>query len=163
MRIYCSYMGAAWLLSRTGKEISVLNHPSETFEFESVVDIINEYGSASEKKLASEYMKFPNDRLKSKLLSIYNSNWCKVRTWGTFQEEVTFRITSTNFNWYRIIVDFLLNHPNFRRSSITVESDKSSGVRKTYWSNVDYESAVDSANEAILSTQLLPDDTWIFI
>lgn len=155
MKVYCSYMGKAWLLSRDGQEISVLNHPSESFEFESIVDIITEHGSTSERAVAEKYAKTPSDALKSKILSIYNRNWCKVRTWGTFQEEVTFRITSTDYNWYRTIVNFLVNHPNFIHSSITVESDKVSGVRKIYWDSIDYKSAIDSSNERILSSQIL--------
>lgn len=154
MKIYCNYMGRAWLLSRTGQEIRVLNHPSETFEFESIVDVISKYGSVSEQKAALQYLESPTSELKNNLLSIYNNNWCKIRTWGTFQEEVTFRITSIGYNWYDAIVDFLLRHTEFKNSEITVESDKSSGIRKTYWERVGYKSAVDSANESILASQL---------
>lgn len=109
-------MGRAWLLSKSGQEIPVLNHPSETFEFESVVEVVLDYGSVSEQKIASQYLESSTPELKSRLLSIYNNNWCKIRTWGTFQEEVTFRITSTGYNWYDTIVDFLLRHPEFKNS-----------------------------------------------
>lgn len=155
MKIYCSYMGRAWLLSKSGQEIPVLNHPSETFEFESVVEVVLDYGSVSEQKIASQYLESPTPELKSRLLSIYNNNWCKIRTWGTFQEEVTFRITSTGYNWYDTIVDFLLRHPEFKNSEITVEADKSSGIKKTYWERIGYKSAVDSANESILAAQFV--------
>lgn len=155
MKIYCSYMGKAWLLSKSGQSIEVLNHPSETFEFESVVDVIVSYGSASEKSIAKQYLEFPTEKLKNKLLDIYNNNWCKVRTWGTFQEEITFRITSAGYNWYNTIVNFLLDHPEFKRSEITVESNKSSGSKYTYWERVGYNSTVDSSNESILAASLV--------
>lgn len=158
MKIYCSYMGSAWLLSKDGQEISVLHHPSESFEFESIVDIVAEYGTSNEKFIANQYMKNPNDKLKDKLLSIYAENWCKVRIWGTFNEEVTFRITSVGFNWYLVIVEFLLNHREFQRSVITVESDKTSGSRRIYWDRIEYRDAIDTANEAVLSSQFLGDD-----
>lgn len=155
MKIYCSYMGRAWLLSKSGQEIPVLNHPSETFEFESVVEVVSDYGSASEQKIASQYLELQNPVLKNKILSIYNNNWCKIRTWGNFQEEVTFRITSVGYNWYNTIVGFLLRHPEFKNSEITVESDKASGVKKTYWERVGYNSAVDSSNESVLAAQFI--------
>lgn len=99
-------MCQAWLLSRDGVVISVLNHPSEKFEFDSILDIIKKYGNHTARNLADEFMCDPTDNRKQSLLDYYNNNWCKVRTWGTFQEEVTFRITSNRFNWYHVILDF---------------------------------------------------------
>lgn len=64
MKLYCSYMGRAWLLSKSGQEIPVLNHPSETFEFESVVKVVSDYGSVPEQKTASQYLESQNPVLK---------------------------------------------------------------------------------------------------
>ena len=42
-------LGEAWLLNRAGNCIEVHAHPSESFEFESIVRLISEYGSESDK------------------------------------------------------------------------------------------------------------------
>lgn len=158
MKVYCSYTGTAWLLSRDGQEIPVLHHPSESFEFESIVDIVAEHGTSVERAVAEQYMQKPDDSLKAQLLSIYAENWCKVRTWGTFHEEVTFRITSIGFDWYFVVVEFLLRHKEFQNSEITVESDKASGSRKLYWNRIPYQDAIDAANEFVLASQLTDTD-----
>ena len=153
MKITCeSYMGTAWLLDRKGNEIEVYKHPNERIDFDSIVSIIEEYGSTSEQKLAVEYQNNPTEELKAKLMLIYNNDWCKVRTWGTFGEELIFRITSTNFNWYNNIIEFLLRH---RRTNvlITVETVKN-GKSKIYWDKVTYDYAVDPENQVILENKL---------
>lgn len=144
------YLGDAWLLNKDGSEISVLNHPSETFEFDSIVDIIKQFGNTEEKMLATTYKNNPNPELKRKLLDIYNNNWCKVREWGTYSDEITFRITSTTFNWYNAIISFLLRHP-CPYYKITVESTKK---HKIYWNNISYKEAIDPQNEIILENLL---------
>lgn len=156
MKILCnSYIGKAWLLSKSGQEIEVLNHPSATFEFESIVYVVTIYGSNSERKIADQYNKTPTESLKQQVLNIYNNNWCKVRTWGTFNDEITFRITSAGYDWYNVIIDFLLNHPEFKRSAVTVEADKSSGTKCIYWDRETYVFAIDAANETVLASKLL--------
>lgn len=154
MRIYMeSYMDSAWLLSKDGNEIEVVNHPNENFEFDTIVELIKLYGTSNEQKYANEYNINPTSENKSKLLNIYNNKWCKVRTWGTFGEELTFRITSTNFNWYNIIIEFLLRH---KRTNIliTVESYKND-IHKIYWDKVPYKEAIDLANQIILENKLI--------
>lgn len=153
MKIFCNgYTGRAWLLSDTGKEIRVLNHPSDTFEFDSVVDVVLNYGSNYEKSIAEKYVKNPSDALKHQVLDIYNNRWCKVRAWGAFNEEVYFRITSQHFNWYSIIVGFLVNHPEFENSIVTVEADRSSGTKKIYLTGQSYQYVIAPENETVLAS-----------
>lgn len=155
MKIYASYMDNAYLLSCDGEIIPVLNHPSESFEFESVIYILSEYGDNLAKKVASEYASSHSEELKQKALSIYDNTWCKVREWEGCSL-VTFRITSTDkFNWYNTIVEFLVQNPRYRRAKITVESDKRTGFRKTFWDEVSYEYAISPENETILATTKL--------
>lgn len=144
------FLGNAWLLNKDGSEISVLNHPSENFEFDSIVDVIRQFGNEKEKALTISYMNNPNKILKYKLLDIYNNTWCKVREWGTYSDELTFRITSTNYNWYNAIIEFLLRHPH-PYYKITVESVEK---HKTYWNNITYNEAINPKNETILESLL---------
>lgn len=154
MKIYAAFMDNAYLLGIDGEVISVLNHPSADFEFESIVYVLSEYGNGMDKKLATEYTNHPTDELKAKLVAKYNDRWCKVRVWEN-GKLVTFRITSTNsYNWYGAIINFLIDHPGFKTSKITVESDKSTGVRKTYWNEISYADAISPEYETILATKL---------
>ena len=153
MRIeFESYMWSAWLLSKYGTEIEVYKHPNENFEFDSIVDIVEQYAGSAGYELASNYKLNPSEVLKAKILDIYNNNWCKVRTWGTFGEELTFRITSNNFNWYNTIVEFLLRHPR-SNTSITVETSKN-GKYAIYWDKIPYSYAIDPENSRILENYL---------
>ena len=110
------------------------------------------YGSDEIKELVKEYR--TNWQHKEDILNFYCQNWCKVRTWGTFYDEVTFRITSHGTNWYNTILQFLLNHPMYNNSRITVESDKLDGQRKIYWNNISYQEAINPENEEILASKL---------
>jgi hypothetical protein len=152
--MHSGFVGAAWLLSQNGAEIMVEGHPIPQYQFEQIVELIVKHGSDSQSKLALEYQLNPSDELHDKLLAIYQDGWCKVRAWGTFYDEVTFRITSTSFNWYDVIVKFLLNHPMFKNSLITVESDKSSGVRKTFWHKISYFDAISDEYSSVLASVL---------
>ena len=138
--------GSAWLLDRSGNCIEVYAHPSETFEFDSIVDIVSQYGSPTDKINCERWRATHSEDYKQAILNSYNQNWCKVRRWR--DNKLTFRITSTDFNWYRIIVDFLLEHPFVQYAMITVENV--SGY--IYWDDVSYSYSVDPANEAILSS-----------
>lgn len=153
MKIYSSYMGQAWLLSKNGDELKVMNHPSIDFEFDSIIDLILDYGSDAIQHTADEYLASGDENLKTEIAEYYNDTWCKVRTWGTFGEEVTFRITSNDFNWYPVIVNFLESHTQFSRSLITVESYKSK-VKHIFWNRIPYSEAVDRNNETILASKL---------
>ena len=144
--------GKAWLLDRTGNYVDVFAHPSESFEFDSIVDIVSKYGSSVDKWNCDQYKQNPSDELKQAILYTYNQNWCKVRLW--WDNELTFRITSTDFNWYKPIVEFLLTCPFVRNTTITAENI--SGT--IYWDNVSYEDSIDPANEAILSDCFLDSD-----
>ena len=151
MKIYAGFMGRAWLLAKDGSTIEVEKHPTPKYQFDEIVDVVLSYGSESEKALAQSYID-GDESVAEAILSVYYNNWCKVRTWGNFNEEVTFRINSDGFDWYRVIVDFLLDHPMFKNSVITVESDKASGVRKTYWQDIPYNEAIDDANADVLAS-----------
>lgn len=137
--------GKAWLLDRDSNYIDVYAHPSESFEFDSVVDIVEQYGSKLDKWNCKEYRSNPTTELKQAILYTYNQNWCKVRLW--WDNKLTFRIASTDFNWYKPIIDFLLTCPFAKYSTITVENT----AGKIYWDNISYEDSIDPANEAILS------------
>ena len=155
MKLYQTFAGDAYLLCRDGNTISVLNHPSSDFEFDSVVYVLSEYGDPATKKLAAQYASDPSEELKVRILAIYDNNWCKVRDWEG-RRLVTFRITSTDsFNWYRIIVEFLIAHTEYKRSVVTVESDKRTGVRKVYWDEIPYDQAIAPEHETIMATKLM--------
>ena len=62
--MYGMVLGGAWLLSVSGTAIEVLHHPSETFEFDSVVKLVQQYGNASQQKLAEQYACTPDNTLK---------------------------------------------------------------------------------------------------
>jgi len=126
----------AWLLDRSGNCIDVYAHPSESFEFDSVVDIVSEYGSNLDKWNCKQYRANPAEELKQAILYTYNQNWCKVRLW--WDNKLTFRITSADFNWYKPIIDFLLTCPFVRNTKITVENKSG----KIYWDNISYEEAI---------------------
>lgn len=151
MKILCSYLGTAYILSRDGTSIEVNNHPSINIPDE-IVDFMLEYGSKRDKEIVAKYNESKSEELLNKIIESYNESWCKVRIWGTYGEEVTFRITSTNFNWYNCILEFLLSHPGMKHSKITVENDKRFKSPKIYWEQVNYDYATDTSNEAILSS-----------
>lgn len=154
MRMYSSYMNRAWLLGRDGKTIDVLNHPTRDFEFESVLYVLTEYGDDHAKELVAAYKADPNDVSKEAVASYYDDHWCKVRTWGTFLEEITFRITSNGFNWYSTIIGFLLGHPGYSKSLVTVEEYPKDINSRVFWDKIDYHEATDSKNETILASML---------
>lgn len=155
MKLYRSFIGDAYLLCRDGSTISVLNHPSATFEFESVVYVLSEYGDDAAKALATQYLAKPTEALKQRVLTVYDNTWCKVREWEG-RSLVTFRITSTDsFNWYSVIVNYLIAHPEYKLSKITVESDKRTGSPKVYWENISYAEAVSPEHETIMATRKL--------
>lgn len=161
MKIYCGFMGMAWLLSKDGTAISVEKHPTPKYQFDEIVEVVSTYGSDREKAIALDYYVNPTDELAGAILNIYYNNWCKVRTWGNFNEEVTFRINPDGFDWYRVIVDFLIDHPMFKNSVVTVESDKPSGVRKTFWQDIPYADAISDENSEVLASAILCGDTII--
>lgn len=147
--------GDAWLLDTSGNCIEVYAHPSESFEFDNIVDIVSTYGSKQDKHNCSLWKLNKSEELKCAILNSYNTNWCKVRLW--FDNKLTFRITSTDFNWYRIIVDFLTNNPRFSASYITVENANG----KVYWNDLPYNQCVDPSNEEILSYDFINPDLVI--
>lgn len=148
-------MNEAYLLSNRGEVIEVLNHPSDTFEFESILDVLEDSGNSRYSQLVHQYIDTNSKDIKNQILSIYDNTWCKVRVWE-YGRLVTFRITSTNtFNWYRCIVEFLLNTPSFKNSKITVESDKRTGRRRIYWDEISYEDAISPQYETILATKMI--------
>ena len=137
--------GEAWLLARSGDCIEVYAHPSESFEFESVVVIVSKYGSESDKTNCEEWKSSHSDDIKVAILRSYNQNWCKVRLWK--DSKLTFRISTTDYNWYRTIVDFLYAHKYLSCAFISV-SDTSG---KIYWDDLSYSYCIDSSNEKCLS------------
>lgn len=152
MKTFDSFAGDAYLLCKDGTSIFVLNHPSSDFEFESIIYILSEYGNATDRELAQRYQADPNENLRQLILSIYDNTWCKVREWEG-RRLVTFRITSTDsFDWYPVILDFLLEHSEYKRSYITVETDKRTGVIRSYWEDVPYSDAISPEYEKVMAT-----------
>lgn len=147
--------GNAWLLDKSGNCIEVYAHPSESFEFDSIVDIVSEYGSDADKKNCQIWNLTHSETAKSAILNSYNQNWCKVRLW--WDNKLTFKITSTGFNWYQIIVEFLLNNPRFSSTKITVYN----AYEKTYWDEATYDYSIDPANEEVLSDVFIHPDLVI--
>ena len=144
-------INSAWLLSRYGDEIPVIEHPNEYIEIERIAEIIYQYGTDNEKQKAKTFKHTKNSNIGKELIDIYHQKWCQVREWNGFNYTVlNFRISSTHFNWYRIIVDFLINHPH-PNHKITV-SHKSD--TKIYWNEVTYDYAIDPQNEMILESLL---------
>lgn len=137
--------GKAWLLDKSGNYIEVYAHPSESFEFESVVDIVSRFGSESDRTTCEEWKSSHLNDIKVAILHSYNQNWCKVRLWK--DNKLTFKIASADFNWYRTIVDFLFSH-SYLSSAIISVSDTSG---KIYWDDVSYSYCIDSSNEKNLS------------
>lgn len=138
-------MNNAYLLGRDGTKIPVLNHPSADFEFDSVLRVLTEYMDDDAKELAGQYINNPSEPTKQSILKVYNNFWCKVRSWDN-DKLITFRIASSNkFSWHATIVRFLIEHPCYKNFKVTVESDKSTGINKTFWDEIPY-------GEALLST-----------
>jgi hypothetical protein len=79
------------------------------------------------------------------VLNSYNLNWCRVRLWN--DNQLTFRISAKDYDWYRVIVDFLRIH-TFVSSAVITVSDLSG---KIYWDGVSYNYCIDPSNEKSLS------------
>ena len=148
----------AWLLSREGKAISAYKHPTQKYQFDEIIELINEYGSNKAKSIVEAYHTSPTEPLKEEIIRYYYHNWCKVRSWGIYNDEVTFRISIDDFNWYSVIVCFLTEHPMFRRSRITVESDTLLQQKSVYWDNIPYSEAIGIENATILKSKLAPEE-----
>ena len=144
----------AWLLSIDGTFIGVHKHPNPKHEFQDIIELINEYGSEKAKAYVKEYLESSSAEAKKEIIDYYYTNWCKVRAWEIFNEEVTFRICPDRHKWYSAIVAFLLSHPQFRNSNITVESDSLYSTKTTYWDRISYSEAINDANAAILAPML---------
>ena len=142
-------LGEAWLLNRAGNCIEVHAHPSESFEFESIVRLISEYGSESDKANCKIWRTSHSDASKASILNSYNQNWCKVRLWK--DNKLTFRITSTGFNWWHRVVDFLERNPQMSSVNITVSDEN--GI--IYWDNLPYSFCVESSNLKVLSNAFM--------
>ena len=148
------YMNQAYLLSIDGETIPVENHPSIHIEedFNDICNLVETYGADKIRTVVQIYKQ--SGQHKNEILDYYCQNWCKVRAWGTFYDEVTFRITSKGLNWYNTIIQFLINHHEYSKSLITVESDKLEGSKKVYWDKITYAQSIDPSNEDILASKL---------
>ena len=111
-------LGSAWLLDKSGNCIEVYAHPSESFEFESIVDVISQYGSERDKANCEIWRATKSDVSKAAILDAYNQNWCRVRLWE--DNKLTFRIVSSDNDWYRTIADFLTGKPHLSSADISV-------------------------------------------
>ena len=146
---------SAFLLGRDGTTVSVNCHPIIPEETDVAITYILYYGDADHRKLAEAYQKNPNADLRDTLISYYENNWCKVRDWGDLdQTDLTFRITSDDkFNWYNVIIGFLLERKWGDNTVITAERMKP--IHKVYWDRIIYAEAIDPVNETILATKLI--------
>lgn len=147
----------AWLINKSGDCIEVYAHPSESFEFDSIVDIVLKYGSELDKNNCNDWKSTKSETSKAAILDSYNQNWCRVRLWK--DNKLTFRIASADYNWYQIIVDFLRAHPYVSTANITV----SDFFGKTYWDNKDVKKAKEvlHGTDAKIKTGFnLIDDTF---
>ncbi|MBR3667821.1 MAG: hypothetical protein IKN66_11805 [Ruminococcus sp.] len=151
----CISIFKAWLLSRDGIAIPVYKHPNPKYQFDEIILLSKEYGDEGVKELCSEYESSPSGSLQDKIVSYYHQNWCKVRAWGIFNEELTFRICPDSLDWYPVIVGFLLEHPMFRKSLITVETDTQYTAKYTFYDKIGYDYAVDKKNAEILTNLLI--------
>ena len=115
--------GEAWLLDRSGNCIEVYAHPSESFEFESIVDIVSKYSTGPDQFYCNDWKATKSEVSKKAILNIYNQNWCRVRLWK--DNKLTFRIASTDFNWDEAIADFLRSHPYLNTAKI-IKPEKNS-------------------------------------
>lgn len=130
----------AWLLSYDGTEIGVIHHPNRP---EEVARLAIEYGTYEARTCAEKYLTLPTNELKEELINYYRYNWCKVRVWGNFNEEVTFRICPGEHDWYPVIANFLNTHPMFKNSKVTVESNFDAAQKAVYWDSIPYSEAID--------------------
>ena len=146
---------SAFLLGRDGSTAAVDCHPIIPEESDVAITYILYYGDEDHRKLAEDYQKRPTKDLYDILISYYENNWCKVRDWGDLQQtDLTFRITSDDkFNWYQVIISFLLERKWRNNMVITVERMRP--AHKVYWDGITYAEAVDPANETILATKLV--------
>lgn len=144
------YTDSAYLLQSNGFAFPVENHPSinNPDDYQDIADVIVKYGNTKESNIAKH---FKSSGCNCDLVfDIYQRNWCKVRVWGTFQEDLTFRIALTDVHWYGAILQFLLNHPEFNKCNITVESDKRNKNKKVYWKDVSAKYILDPCNAPAL-------------
>lgn len=151
----CISIFKAWLLSREGIAIPVYKHPNPKYQFDEILLLAKEYGDEAVKRICNEYESSPSVSLYDKIVSYYRQNWCKVRAWGIFNEELTFRICPDPNDWYPVIVGFLLENPMFKKSLITVETDTQYTVKYTFWDKIGYDYAVDKKNAKTLSDLLI--------
>ena len=132
-------------MNRVGNCIEVHAHPSESFEFESIVNLVSEYGSKLAKSNCEIWKSKNSDASKAAILNSYNRNWCKVRLWK--DNKLTFRIASKGFDWYGVILDFLVSHPQVSSARITVSDADETAL----WDGVTYDYCINPVNKAALS------------
>ena len=140
--------GEAWLLDKSGNCIEVYAHSSESFEFDNIVDIVSKYSTESDKFCCNDWKATKSESSKAAILDLYNQNWCKVRFWN--DNKLTFRISSTDCNWYGAIVDFLRSHSYLSAANITFSH--SSG--KIYMKDMSYSDCI-SYCMGLLSKRIL--------
>lgn len=138
-------IGDAWLLNRAGNCIEVHAHPSESFEFESIVNLVSEYGSKLAKSNSEVWKSTNSDASKAAILYSYYLNWCRVRLWK--DNKLTFRVATKGINWYEAILDFLVSHPQVSTARITV----SDADEINLWDGVSYDHCIDPVNKETLS------------
>ena len=132
--------GEAWLLDRSGNCIEVYAHPSESFEFESIVDIVSKYSTGPDKSYCNDWKATKSEVSKEAILNIYNQNWCRVRLWK--DNKLTFRIFSTDYDWRKSIARFLLSHSYLCTAKITFTDS----FGKIYWNDVSYSYCINYSN-----------------
>ena len=136
--------GEAWLLDRSGNCIEVYAHPSESFEFESIVNLVLKYGAEQGKFYCDDWKNTKSESSKEAILHLYNQNWCKVRFWR--DNKLTIIIASTDYyNWCGTVVSFLRSHSYLSTANITI-SDSSGRV---YYNDVSYGNCISYCMELL--------------
>lgn len=123
-----SYIGRAWLLNLNGTEIEVKNHPSiHCGELIEIAKLIQKYGDEEERSIAINYLKNSNIKhqkaIADELENIYKNKWIKVRVWGVYSDEITFRISDVS-KADAAITQFLKRHKELQNCKITIINEE---------------------------------------
>jgi hypothetical protein len=136
------------MLKKDGTEIAVENHPPPKIDGE-LTDFFRQFGSDFLQNPVADDSSSRFAEVTAMLEAVYEETWCKVRVWGNFSEEVTFRLISSDESWYPAIALFLQKHIELNRSLVSVYNGKN-----VVWDKLSTDYILDTANAAVLSEKL---------